>query len=86
MFEVHKDEIGSKLSDYNDFVSDGSVRLDYAGVFVKDKDGVVRYNIGKKTKGLPCREDIGFIDWILKNNFTKDTKRVAYKIKKGNLK
>ena len=48
-------------------------RVDYAGKMYKDEDGVVRWAFSKNMD-KPVLEDMGFTNWVLSNNFTKDTK------------
>ena len=53
-------------------------RVDLAGKLTM-KDGVVVYNFGK-AKGVPVLQDVGFGNWVLRNNFTADTKAILAKI------
>lgn len=50
--------------------------LDFAGKI--DKEG--RYTFGKTQKGKLVTEDVGFAHWMLKNDFTMNTKSVVLKL------
>jgi DNA polymerase III subunit epsilon len=51
--------------------------VDRDGKFVKREDGEVIYNFGK-VKGTPVRQDLGFLDWMLRQSFiTPETKAIA---------
>lgn len=50
-------------------------RIDLAGKIVKNDEGVAVYAFGKD-KGKPVKENPGFAEWMLKNSFPIDTKRV----------
>lgn len=56
--------------------SDGCVYLDHSRRFVKSADGVVRINFGK-LKGEPVSEHHDYLRWILKADFSSDTKQAA---------
>lgn len=48
-------------------------RVDYAGKMYMDEEGVTRWAFSKNVD-KPVLADTGFINWVLSNNFTKDTK------------
>lgn len=54
---------------------DGGVRMDLAGTLVRDKDGVPRYT-HKKVRGVAVEEDMGYAGWMLRSDFSEQTKRV----------
>lgn len=54
-------------------------RLDLAGKIVRNKDGVAVYNFGK-SKGVPVIDDPGFGNWMLRNDFSAQTKQVVSKL------
>ncbi len=54
---------------------DGGVRLDLAGTLVRGRDGVVRYT-HKKVRGVAVSEDAGYAGWMLRSDFSEQTKRV----------
>lgn len=54
-------------------------RIDLAGKIVKGPDGRPTYAIGK-AKGVAVVDDPGFGHWMLKNNFSEQTKQVLRSI------
>lgn len=48
-------------------------RIDLAGKLVRDKDGDAVYAFGK-SKGVKVRDDLGYADWMLKSDFSQQTK------------
>lgn len=48
-------------------------RVDFAGKMYKDKEGVVRWAFSKNVD-KPVLADTGFINWVMSNDFPKDTK------------
>jgi DNA polymerase-3 subunit epsilon len=56
-------------------IPDGAVDRD--GKFVKNADGVVCFNFGPK-KGEPAQSDPGLLEWMLKKDFSPETKAVAH--------
>ena len=58
--------------------------VDYAGRFVRSKDGVVLFNFGKH-KGKPVEEVLraepSYYAWMMEGDFTLDTKHVLEQIK-----
>lgn len=57
-------------------------RVDIAGKLYKDQDGIVRYNFGK-ARDEKITDNIGFAEWMLKNDFSKDTKDKLKQILNG---
>jgi DNA polymerase III subunit epsilon len=51
-------------------------RVDLAGKLLRTADGVVRYAFGK-ARGTAVLDDPGFGEWMLRNSFTRDTKRAV---------
>ena len=83
-FQEHKGEIEPTIQAYHDFCTEGKQMLDYGGVFVRNEAGIICFNIGKN-KGKPASENKGMINWILKGDFTHDTKAWATKLQKGEI-
>lgn len=50
-------------------------RLDLAGYVIRSADGVARYTL-KKVRGVAVADDPGFGEWMLRNTFPEQTKRV----------
>jgi DNA polymerase-3 subunit epsilon len=50
-------------------------RFDLAGKIVKDKDGDPCYAFGK-SKGVKVRDDLSYAQWMLKSDFSEQTKMV----------
>ncbi len=50
-------------------------RLDLAGYLIADSDGIARYTL-RKVRGIAVTDDTGFGEWMLRNSFPADTKRV----------
>lgn len=57
----------------------GDIRVDLAGTIVLNEQGVACYAIGK-AKGKPVVQDPGFGNWMLKSDFTKNTKDILTKL------
>lgn len=53
----------------------GNVRVDLAGTIVLDEGGIAVYNIGKD-KGKPVVTNPGFAQWMLKQDFSGNTKAI----------
>ena len=53
--------------------------LDRDGKFVVRDDGVVVFNFGQK-RGHPVSSDPGLIEWVLRKDFSADTKAVALEL------
>lgn len=54
-------------------------RFDLAGKIVADKDSDPSYAFGK-SKGVKVRDDLGYADWMLKSDFSEQTKMVLREI------
>lgn len=67
-------ELGA-LADYCATDRDGSKKVDFAGVIVRDKDGVYRYT-HKKVRGVAVADDLGYLDWMLRSGFSEQTKKI----------
>lgn len=58
----------------------GGKRLDLAGKILLNENNQPVYSFGNKTKGKLVTEDLGFANWILKNDFPSNTKEVVKRI------
>lgn len=69
--EVYPDlpETVEELAEFSKF----GKRLDWAGKFTSDDNGVPHYNFGKY-KGRPVSDDPTYLQWMMGANFTHDTK------------
>jgi DNA polymerase-3 subunit epsilon len=54
-------------------------RVDLAGIIVRNKDGHAVFNT-KRNKGVRVVDDIGYAEWILRSDFSKNTKRTINRI------
>lgn len=61
---------------------DTSEVVDYSRKFVRDENNNIIYNFGKD-KGNIVKPKDSFLDWMLRQDFTMDTKRWVNKIKRG---
>ena len=59
--------------------------IDLAGKIVRNEKGEAVYSFGKCI-GVPVLNDVGFASWMLKNDFSTDTKKVVSDILSGKLK
>jgi len=59
---------------------DGNRKLDLAGTVVIDKAGVARYT-HKKVRGIAVADDLGYLDWMLRSNFSVQTHHVLRKLR-----
>lgn len=62
------------------FSQRNETRCDLAGKIVLDKDGDPAYTFGEKTRGVKVKNDIGFAQWMLRKDFSANTKMVLSKI------
>lgn len=53
--------------------------VDFAGKFVRNKDGVVLLNFGKH-RGRAAKENLDFVEWMVGKDFTKDTIHWCYEL------
>lgn len=51
--------------------------VDRDGKFKRLADGTIVFNVGQSTKGKPVTSDSGFLEWMLKKDFTDETKAYA---------
>jgi len=90
-YEVLKSQLdmyGSQLENTVDFLSQYSSHtnnVDFAGRMIYNDNNEAIFNFGKH-KGLKVRDvlskiDIGYYDWIMKNDFALNTKQCLTKIK-----
>jgi DNA polymerase-3 subunit epsilon len=81
-----EDELNGKDIDaLQEFSGYNTNRVDFAGKFVRNEEGVICFSFGK-SKGLPVTKDLGFVDWMLSKDFSQDTKNWCMKIKNGQVK
>ncbi len=67
-----------KLAEFSRFDD----RIDLAGKIMRNDQGDAVYNFGK-AKGTRVVDDPGFGQWILRNDFTRNTKDVVARLLKG---
>lgn len=67
MVEVHSD-IGSTIDEIHAFAVDGFKVVDVSRKLSKNDDGEIIFNIGK-AKGQLVKDDIGFAEWMLSQNW-----------------
>lgn len=70
------------VSDIDNLLQGEQKRLDLAGKLYIDQEGVVRYNFGKD-KGKDVKTNPGFGQWMLNQNFPKETKDKLKQILNG---
>ena len=63
------------------FCNDGKKNVDLAGKIVLNDDGIPVYSFGK-SQGVPVAKDRGYGEWMLKNDFPANTKKVIRDILK----
>ena len=54
---------------------DGSTKLDFAGTVIRDAKGVARYT-HRKVRGVAVAVDPGYAEWMMRNDFSSQTKKV----------
>lgn len=59
--------------DIDDFCQGTKRRVDMAGKMYKDEEGTIRWNFSKN-KDKPVKEDKGFTQWVLNQDFPRETK------------
>jgi len=57
----------------------GNAYVDYAGKIKLNENGVPCWTFGKNN-GQPVKNDIGFAEWVLRNDFPTSTKKAVRKI------
>ncbi len=72
---MYKDLEEMCYEEIHDFCNDGKNTLDLAGKIALNNNGEAYYTFGKAANIL-VKNDTGFGHWMLKNDFTADTKRV----------
>lgn len=73
--ELSYDEL-CKFSQYDKEI------IDYSGKFTRDEAGVIVFNFSKH-KGEPAATNRGFLNWMIKQDFTQDTKQWVQKLLDG---
>lgn len=77
--DKHADLGGMNVAGLAEYSCDDSLdgepvtRVDLAGLLVRDAAGVVRFTL-KKVRGVAVQDDLGFARWMLKADFTENTK------------
>lgn len=83
--ETHRDLGGMNVAGLAEFSCNDELdgepvtRVDLAGLLVRGAAGVVRYTL-KKVRGVAVLDDPGFANWMLKSDFTVNTKRALRKV------
>ncbi len=72
----HEDLPGT-ISELAHFSNYDKEWLDISGKFSRDIDGDIVINFGKNTTGKKAKDNISFLEWMLKNDFPPDTKKIA---------
>lgn len=68
-------------TDEVDKISGSETRVDINGNFIRDiETNNILVNFGLKCKGLPAKDNLDYLDWILKNDFPEETKKWCTKI------
>lgn len=79
---IKEEHIPSDVSGILKFQANGEEfdsMVDFAGKFIRNKDGVILLNFGKH-RGQPAEDNLDFLDWMINKDFTKDTKGWCYEI------
>ena len=82
---VLKGHVPSDLGELLKFQNNGEEfdsTVDFAGKFIRNKDGVILLNFGKH-RGKPVSENLDFVEWMLNKDFTKDTIAWCYELLKS---
>jgi DNA polymerase III subunit epsilon len=66
--------LDADIDSLHTFCNNGKQMVDFAGNFKTSDDGTILFNFGKN-KGKPVVSDRGYLEWMLKSDFTADTKR-----------
>ena len=82
---LHYEDLPTTIEELSLYSNFGKKRLDMAGKFTLHDDGItILLNFGKN-KGLPAKDDLGFLNWMItKASFPPDTNRIAHKILEDN--
>lgn len=77
--QIEKFGLNTLPADLEKFGLDGKERVDLSGKLYKNESGEICYSFGK-SKDIPVKIDPGFGQWMLRNDFPSDTKRMIIKI------
>jgi len=67
-------DLVADIETLHNFCNEGKPFVDFAGSFKYNKTGTIIFSFGKN-KGKPVVSDRGYLEWMLKSDFTADTKR-----------
>ena len=76
--EMYKD-LPTTTQQLKEFTAGGRKNLDYDGRFIVNSDGDTVISFGKH-KGMPAKENLSYLRWMLNGDFTLDTKNWCNKL------
>lgn len=82
--QIEKYQLAPSPSSLHEFCSEGKTFIDYAQKFTRNKDGIIIHNFGKH-KDKPAVENKSYLQWMLENDFTLNTKHIINQILEGKL-
>lgn len=83
--QIEKYDLGNNMDELQKISTQGKEIIDYAGKFTKNEHGDIVFNFGKN-KNKRVIDDPEYVKWMLKTEFTYDTKQKAIQILKGEIK
>ena len=71
--QLDKYDLPSEVKDIDAYCMDGTKRIDFAGCLVFDEEMRIVFGFGKH-KGKLVQDNLDYVDWMLRSDFTMDTK------------
>ena len=72
--ELHGPQLGQTREDLHNIATKNKLIVDFAGKLTLNKDKMIVYAFGKN-EGVRVTNDTNYLAWMLKNDFTADTKK-----------
>lgn len=82
---MEKEDIGKDVKELESFSESKKGLVDFAGKFIRDEDGVVRFNFGT-SRGYPVKDNLSMLIWMQSKDFPQDTKEWASKLREEAIK
>ena len=82
--QIDRYGLGDDIAQLQEISTQGKEIIDYAGKFTRDEKGNIVFTFGKN-KGKRVVDDPGYVDWMLRGEFTFDTKEKGRRILRGEM-
>lgn len=71
--QLERYELPSEVNEIDKYCMDGARRIDFAGCLVFNEEMQITFGFGKH-KGKLVKDNLDYVDWMLRSDFTMDTK------------